>query len=88
MANKMSSPFTVLRFSCWHFSDAGGMAALAVVSWTNLGQGRNTFAGDERDELAHALLHAFLGFFGNLCVFWQCHFHDSRNWSKVPNVSV
>jgi len=47
-----------------------------------------TLAGNEGDELAHALLHAFLGFFGDLRVFGKSHLHDSRNWSKVTNVSI
>ena len=62
-----------------------GWAALAVVSWTNLGQGRNTFAGDERDELAHTLLHAFLSLLCNLCVLWEGSLHDTGNWREVTN---
>ncbi len=47
-----------------------------------------TLACDEGDELAHALLHAFFRFFGDFGVFGQGHLHDTRDWSKVANVSV
>lgn len=36
-----------------------------------------TLASDEGDELAHAFLHAFLGFLCNLRIFRQCQFHDA-----------
>jgi len=48
----------------------------------------HTLAGDEGDELADALLHAFFGLLCNLCVFGQGHLHDSGNWSKVTYVSI
>lgn len=41
-----------------------------------------TLAGDERDELAHAFLHAFLGFLCDLCIFRQSQLHDARHWMK------
>jgi hypothetical protein len=47
-----------------------------------------TFAGDERDELGDAFLHALLGFFGNLRVLGQRGFHDAGDWSKVTDVSI
>lgn len=47
-----------------------------------------TFAGDERDELAHALLHAFLCFFGDFGIVGESRFHNARDWSKVTNVSI
>ena len=53
-----------------------------------LDRGQYTFAGDERDELADAFLHAFFGFFGYLRVVWQCCLHDSSDWCKVPDVSI
>jgi hypothetical protein len=33
-------------------------------------QNLHTFAGDERDELADTLLHAFFGLFGYFGIFW------------------
>ena len=47
-----------------------------------------TFACDKRDELADALLHAFLRLFGDLGIVWQSGFHDSGDWSKVADVSI
>ena len=47
-----------------------------------------TFAGNERDELAHALLHTFLCLFCYFGIVGQRHLHDSRDWSKVTYVSV
>jgi predicted small integral membrane protein len=50
--------------------------------------GKLTFAGDEGDELADALLHAFFGFLGYLCVVGKRHLHDAGDWSKITNVSI
>jgi hypothetical protein len=83
----MSSPLTVLRFSCWHFSEAAArhQRRFRVFFGFNL---KRTLAGDEGDELAHAFLHTFFRFFGNLGVFGQSHFHDPGDWGKVVNVSI
>jgi len=86
MAKRMSSPLTVLRFSCWHFSEASRVTSVAGgrrADWK-----RFTLARNEGDELADALLHAFLCFFGNLGVVGQCHLHDAGDWSKVTYVSI
>jgi len=48
----------------------------------------HTLAGDEGDELAHALLHAFLGLLRDLGVLGGGSLHDAGDWSKVANVSV
>ena len=50
--------------------------------------GKRTFAGYEGDELAHAFLHALLRFFCYFGILGQCQLHDSRDWSKVTDVSV
>lgn len=47
-----------------------------------------TFAGDEGDELAHALLHAFFRLLCDLGVFGQRRLHDAGDWSKVTDVSI
>ncbi len=47
-----------------------------------------TFACDERDELAHAFLHALFGFLGYLRIFWQRRLHNPSNWSEITNVSI
>ncbi len=47
-----------------------------------------TLAGYERYELAHALLHALLGLFGDLGVVRESIFHDPGHWRKVPYVSI
>jgi hypothetical protein len=47
-----------------------------------------TFACYERDELAHAFLHAFLGLFGDFGIFWQRRFHDTGHWCEIPYVSI
>jgi hypothetical protein len=39
-----------------------------------------TLTSDERDELAHALLHAFFGFFGDFGIFRESELHDSGNF--------
>jgi hypothetical protein len=86
MAKRMSSPLTVLRFSCWHFSEAAARHQRRFrVFGLNL---KRTLAGDEGDELAHALLHAFLGLLCDLGVLGQGSLHDAGDWSKVANVSV
>lgn len=47
-----------------------------------------TFAGDERYELAHALLHALLGLLCDFGILGECRLHDPGDWSKVMNVSI
>ena len=88
MANRMSSPLTVLRFSCWHFSDAVCTHDVISACREPDAEEVRTFAGDEGDELADALLHAFFGLFRDLGVFRQSRLHDPGDWSKVANVSV
>lgn len=39
-----------------------------------------TLAGNERDKLAHTLLHAFFGFFGDLGILRESELHDSSNY--------
>lgn len=41
--------------------------------------GTLTLAGNEGDKLAHALLHAFFGFFGDLGIFRQSQLHNARH---------
>lgn len=53
--------------------------------------GKPTLTGDERDEFAHALLHALLGFLSYFRVVGQSQLHDTGNcivlllvlWSKI-----
>ena len=52
------------------------------------GYRRLTLTGDERDELADALLHALLGLLCNLCVLREGIFHDAGDWGKVAYVSI
>jgi hypothetical protein len=85
MAKRMSSPLTVFRFSCWHFSDADQEVSFTSDHFELL---RLTLAGDEGDKLGDTFLHALLCLLGNLCVFWKGGFHDSRDWSKVADVSI
>jgi hypothetical protein len=67
MANNMSSPLIVFRFSCWILSAAVKSPKSVYCRKKDKalpGSHRNenhhsTFTGDERDELANALLHAF-----------------------------
>ena len=47
-----------------------------------------TFARDERDEFAHALLHTFFCLLGDLRVLRERHFHNTGDWSKVVYVSI
>jgi hypothetical protein len=54
----------------------------------NIPEDSLTLAGDERDELAHALLHAFLCLLCNFGVLGEGHLHDAGDWSKVTDVSV
>jgi hypothetical protein len=49
---------------------------------------RRTFAGDERDELADALLHALLGLFCDFRVFRQSILHYSSNWREITYISI
>jgi hypothetical protein len=84
----MSSPLTVLRFSCWHFSDAVREVSACATGIAPANQMPRTFASDEGYELANTLLHALLGLFGDLRVFGQSGLHDSRDWSKVVDVSI
>lgn len=49
---------------------------------------QHTFASDEGDELAHALLHTLFGFLCNLGVIRKGVFHNAGHWSKVANVSI
>jgi hypothetical protein len=82
----MSSPLTVLRFSCWHFSEAAH--GRCQLQWRAETGAELTLARDEGDELADAFLHALLCLLCNLGVFGQGHLHDSRDWSKVADVSI
>ena len=89
MAKRMSSPLTVFRFSCWHFSEATDM----VVKVSNLvkrleRRATHTFACDEGNKLAHAFLHAFFCFFCDFGIFRKGRFHYSSNWGKITNVSI
>lgn len=59
----------------------------SVAIWQMV-QETHTLAGDEGDELAHALLHALLGFFCDFGIFGKGKLHDSRDWSKVTYVSI
>ena len=87
MANRISSPLTVFRFSWWHFSEAViGQSALQTLRF-GLGL-EHTFASDEGDELAHTFLHALFGFLCDFGIFWKSSLHDPGNWCKVTNVSV
>lgn len=47
-----------------------------------------TFTCNERDELAHTLLHTLLCFFGDFGIFWESILHDPRDWSEVAYVSI
>lgn len=44
---------------------------------------QRTFAGDERYELAHALLHAFLCFLCYFCILGQGSLHNSGHYGKL-----
>ena len=86
MAKRISSPLTVFRFSCWHFSEAArniNGRGHRVVSSNQL-----TLAGNEGDELADTFLHAFLCFLGYLCIVGESHLHDAGDWSEITNVSI
>ena len=41
-----------------------------------------TFAGNKRDEFAHALLHAFFGLFCDFRIFWKRQLHYTRNLTQ------
>ena len=75
MANRISSPLTVLRFSCWHFSEASEHHMSAQVICHPLSKHRRdalrTFTRDKRYELRDTLLHALFRFFGDFGVFRQ-----------------
>jgi hypothetical protein len=80
MANRISSPFTVLRFSCWHFSEAVENKAQSYVSQMDKYQQPDstlTLTSDKRDKLADTLLHALLGFLGDLRILWQGQLHNT-----------
>ena len=42
-----------------------------------------TFAGNKRDEFAHALLHAFFGLFCDFRIFWKRQLHYTRNLTQM-----
>lgn len=101
MAKRMSSPFTVLRFSWWHFSEAMSSQSSAPQGDLSLslihalpsfrgwgGEFSLTFTGDEADKFAHTFLHAFLGLFGDLGVLRESILHDTGDWREVANVSI
>lgn len=98
----MSSPFTVLRFSWWHFSEAMSGQSTArtgdlslspsytrSLAFTGWDEGFSlTLTGDEADEFAHTFLHALLCLFGDLGVLWEGILHDPGDWRKVAYVSI
>lgn len=45
--------------------------------------GKHTLTSDERDELAHAFLHALLGFLCYLRIIGQSQLHDTRNCIRL-----
>lgn len=102
MAKRISSPFTVLRFSWWHFSEAmsgqssacsGDLSLSPSCTRSRAFKGWDeefslTLTGDEADEFANTFLHALLGLFGDLGVLWESILHDTGHWRKVANVSI
>ena len=60
MANKMSSPLTVLRFSCWHFSDATAKerSAFIYLGSTRVLLGLPSLVMNEMNSLTHSCMHS------------------------------
>src|SRR5437764_10491758 len=73
MAKRMSSPLTVLRFSCWHFSDAVGQEGKKISAHDATGRTKNglpSLVMNEINSLTHSCMHSFaslaiLAFSGN-----------------------
>ena len=92
MANKISSPLTVLRFSCWHFSDA--MEELSYLSlWVETRIDLPSLVINEMNSLTHSCMHSLASFaifaFSGRANFmmratrWDCCQHGSsmiQNW--------
>lgn len=57
MAKSMSSPLTVLRFSCWHFSEALHAALVAVSQL--VGADVPSLVMKEMNSLTHSCMHSF-----------------------------
>lgn len=63
MANKMSSPLTVLRFSCWHFSLAGpNVSGPGTRNLSKREENVPSLVMKEMNSLTHSCMHSFASF--------------------------
>ena len=61
MAKRMSSPLTVLRFSCWHFSLAASRGQMIRTSKRE-GTVIPSLVMKEMNSLTHSCMHSFASF--------------------------